>query len=192
MKSFLQSLCCFLFLSVSLAAQDHHFQLNGGLGQSSLFKAQTESGLGGTLALEYHRSINPKTSFFVGIGGQYTNFEDQSTTVPCNFAIGLKVVSFITTEIYEVHRTDLTLSAGLAHQIGKLVVRGSLLPTMRLTDKIDGNLIQDFNFPSRPTRELEFSLKPGDRINPDGPVEYTVDYTDKVQLQGEIGLTYAI
>lgn len=190
MKFFLPIL--FFCLSANLLAQDHHFQLNIGQGQSSLFNAQTQPGLGSTLALEYHRSLSLKTGFFIGAGIQYTNFEDQSITQPCNFPFGLKVVTFNTTEFYEVHRMDLTLNLGLTHRVGKFMLRGSLLPTMRLTDKIDAQIIQRFSAPNRPSQELGFSIKPGERFNPEGPVEYTVDYTDKVQLQGEIGLTYAI
>lgn len=192
MKRFLFPLFFSLFLSTGLLAQNHHFQIRGGLGASGISTSQTEIGTGSTLALEYHDSLTPKTSFFIGIGGQYTNYEDQSVAVPCEFIFGDKVVLYNTSEFYTVHRTDLTLIFGLEHKVGKLVLRGSLLPTMRLTDKIDARIIEDFNSPARPNEVQEFSIKPGERVNPDGPVEYTVDYSDKLQLQGEVGIAYSL
>ncbi|MFK8162090.1 MAG: hypothetical protein AB8H12_06455 [Lewinella sp.] len=192
MKPLLQSLFLFLCFTTCITAQDQYFQLHGGLGHSGLFNALTDPGLGGALALEHHRPISPKTGFFVGVGGQYTNYEDQSVNVPCVFLLGDKAVTYNATEFYEIHRTDLTLSLGMTHQIAKLTVRGTLLPTMRLSDKIDALITQDFFNSIRPTQEQNFSIKPGERVNPEGPVEYTIDYTDQVQLQGEIGLTYAI
>jgi hypothetical protein len=80
----------------------------------------------------------------------------------------------------------------LEHRIGKFSLRGILLPTILLDDKIDARIILDFISPNRPAQEQEFTIKPGERVNFEGAIEYTVDYSDKVQRQREIGFSYAI
>jgi hypothetical protein len=192
MKRFLYPLFFVFCFSTGLFCQNQYFQISGGLGASGISTNQTDIGIGGNITIELHRSLTPKTSYFVGLGGQYTNYEDQSVAVPCEFIFGDKVVLYNTSEFYTIHRTDLTLNFGLEYRVGKLVFRGSLLPTIRLADKIDALIVEDFNNPTRPSEIQAFSIKPGERVNLEGPVEYTLDYTDQVQLQGEVGIAYSL
>lgn len=181
-----------LGLAVGLSAQKNHFTISAGGGATSLLENNRGTGVAALLSVNYNIGLGERTSVFVGGGLQYTSIQDGTTgLIPCNFPLGLKVVTFFALESYTTHSLQYTNQLGIERRFGKLALRGSLLPTYRLQDRIDYSEVITFDFTGRPDEVFETTIKPGERIQ-EGNTEFTIDYSSRFQLQGEIEINYQL
>ncbi len=161
-------------------------------GIAAAFTPERETGVAFNLGLEYQRPIAANFHLFMGAGLQYTSFKDRSRgAIPCDFPLGDKVVTFTNSDRYQFNRYDATVSLGLEKRMGKLSLRGSLIPAYLLRDRIDVELLTYFSQPNRPDSRAEATVNPGDSFM-NGGQEVTVDYSTRFQLQGGVEALYAV
>ncbi len=181
-----------LGLAVGLSAQANHFDISLAGGTTALLEDNRGDGLAGALSVNYHISLGEKTFVFVGAGLQYGSLRDATAGfIPCDFPLGIKVSTFSQLETYTTHSLQYTNQLGIGRRFGNFVLRGSLLPTYLLRDQIDYTEVISFDGNGRPDRVLEASIKPGERIA-EGTTEFTVDYSSRFQLQGDIEANYQL
>lgn len=181
----------FGMLSNPISAQASSFSVIAGNGFAAAFTADRETGVAYNFGLEYQYPLTTNFNLFTGIGLQHTSFSDGTgEPTPCVFPEGLKVVTFTNSDRYRFNRYEITMSLGLEKEFGKFSLRGSLIPTYLLRDRIDVELLTDFTRPNRPDNRTQSTVKPGDSFRNGGEV-ITVDYSTRFQLQGGLEVLYA-
>lgn len=154
----------YLVAGASLAAQDipkyrltTHYGLAGLTGERAL-----NQGFAAGLSLDKFYPLGPKNTLFAGAGLQHANYENGNIGQPCDFPLGDKVVVFNFSETYEFNPLEASLRLGAEQRFGRFSVRGVLLPTLRLRDRITANSNVDFAQPFRPNQTASTKVRPNE------------------------------
>lgn len=187
-----------LFLSLlaaPLLAQEvtPNYRLTTSYGLSGLTGANAlNQGLSTSLSLDRIRPIGPKTTLTAGLGLEYTNYESGNESVPCDFPLGDKAVSFNTTETYEFNPLNATLRLGAEQRFGRFSLRALLLPTLRVYDRITSTSAVNFDFLGRPDQYVSEKVRPNEEFIWTDDSRRELRYNSPVQLQAALEVDFAI
>ncbi|MTB50099.1 hypothetical protein [Lewinella sp. W8] len=179
-----------LLFPLVLSSQDFH--LRAELGSSAFTESSVDAARAFDLGLEYHLPAGQKLTVFAGLGWQHNRYRDVSReNIPCDFPLGIKVITFAEDETYTIRRHDLTATVGAAYALGRINFRSHFTPAFRIADRVTYTSELDFNTPGRPNNFVSLTLRPGE-IRREGSVGSTIDYTSRWNFQAGADLLYRV
>lgn len=190
-------LCCLFSLSLSLSAQDvaptSPYSLSTNYGLAGLLGEETlNRGIFVSSSLDRRFELSKKSNVIAGLGLQYTNHEQGTENARCDFPLGNKIVTFTFSETYEFNSLDATLRLGIEHTFGQLTVRGLLLPTLRLHDRITSTNAIFFDQLGRPDQFVSNKVTPGEEFIWTDGYRRELRYNTPASIQGALEIDYAV
>lgn len=200
--SILFSLVLGLGFSLSLSAQEAvkishqglRLEIAGGLTSApDALRAEGKSSF--RIGLDYNRKMSANVSLVGGFGIQHRNqafFTEDG--IPCVFPLGIKVITFVETESFELAQTELTAKVGIVYRWKRFELGLAAMPAYRISNEITYNNLTDFSDPNRPNNVFSTTFKAGDPLSFPSPTELlgTYDYSSDFNLQADISIRYAV
>ena len=166
----------------------HHAYGLTGLSGDDVLARGIHVGLAGERLLP----LGKQTYVILGLGMQYGNFERGDELVPCDFPLGDKVIVFSFSETYAFSSLDAVARVGVERRFGRLTFGTSLLPTLRLHDRILATSAIDYNDLGRPNQFVATRVRPGERFTWTDGNQRELRYNTPVRLQGALEVGYAL
>ncbi len=181
-----------LLITFNLQAQQAKYQLSSTFGLAGLNGNTLEAGVFTGASLDRVRPLTKRTDLLLGLGAQHSSYEVGANEQPCDFPLGDKIVTFSFNETYEFNGLDGVLRLGAQHRLGKLQLRGLLLPTLRLYDRITSTYVIDFDQIGRPNDYAISKVRPGATFDWTDGTTRVLRYNSVFQLRAGAEIDFAL